>query len=130
VPISRPRARLRIVDPSASLAPAWRSSIYLQASPPAQCLSNPSAGLTVSLALVCQSAGLTASLKLPDEPTPAATLNNCNTYVPNDSVFDRLVWVTDFFTRNGIYVFLDNHLREDQTALTNYTKWIEVGLLA
>lgn len=43
--------------------------------------------------------------------------NVCNDYLPSSSTYDRYCWVVDFFASNGFYVLVDNHLREDQTAL-------------
>lgn len=48
-----------------------------------------------------------------------------NEYLPNDSTFNRYVWVVNFFAKNGFYVLIDNHLREDQTALENPQQWVQ-----
>lgn len=48
-----------------------------------------------------------------------------NDYLPNDSTFNRFVWVVSFFAKNGFYVLIDNHLREDQTALQNHQQWVQ-----
>jgi aryl-phospho-beta-D-glucosidase BglC (GH1 family) len=55
---------------------------------------------------------------------PDRSSGQCNGYLPNDSTFNRFVWVVDFFARNGFYVLIDNHLREDQTALENPDLWV------
>lgn len=49
----------------------------------------------------------------------------CNSYLPNDSTMNRFLWVVDFFAKNGFYVLIDNHLREDQTALESKDKWVQ-----
>ena len=38
----------------------------------------------------------------------------------------RFVWVVQFFSRNGFTVLIDNHLREDSTALEQPQKWLQV----
>lgn len=43
--------------------------------------------------------------------------NTCNDYLPCSSTYERFCWVVHFFTHNGFFVLIDNHLREDQTAL-------------
>lgn len=48
-----------------------------------------------------------------------------NDYLPGDSTFNRFLWVVNFFAKNGFYVLIDNHLREDQTALEDQQKWVE-----
>jgi aryl-phospho-beta-D-glucosidase BglC (GH1 family) len=47
----------------------------------------------------------------------------CNGYLPNDTVYNRFRWVVSFYARNGFYVLIDNHLREDRTALDSATNW-------
>lgn len=49
----------------------------------------------------------------------------CNNYLPNSSTLDRFVWTAKFFAKNGFYVLVDNHLREDQTALEDPNKWVQ-----
>lgn len=48
-----------------------------------------------------------------------------NDYLPNDSTLNRFLWVINFFAKNGFYVLIDNHLREDQTAIENPQKWVD-----
>ena len=48
--------------------------------------------------------------------------SNCNDYLPDTSTYERFCWVVHFFAHNGFYVLIDNHLREDQTALQNSSK--------
>ena len=40
-------------------------------------------------------------------------------------MFNRYVWVVNFYAHNGFYVVLNNHLREDQTAVTNPNQWAD-----
>jgi aryl-phospho-beta-D-glucosidase BglC (GH1 family) len=54
----------------------------------------------------------------PNRPTGA-----CNEYLPNDSVWNRFKWVVTFYAHNGFYVLIDNHLREDTSALENSGQW-------
>lgn len=60
-----------------------------------------------------------AGHKLPDLPDPPhrRSPNTCNDYLPSSSTYDRFCWVVHFFAHNGFFVLVDNHLREDQTAL-------------
>ena len=51
--------------------------------------------------------------------------NLCNDYLPNHSTLDRFLWVINFFAKNGFYVLIDNHLREDQTVLENSETWVQ-----
>ena len=53
---------------------------------------------------------------------PTRQSGSCNEYLPSDTVFNRYVWVVQFYTRNGFYVLMDNHFREDQTVLTAGTQ--------
>lgn len=50
---------------------------------------------------------------------PTRGNNMCNDYLPNTSTMDRFIWIIDFFARNGFYVLIDDHLREDQTILNS-----------
>lgn len=52
----------------------------------------------------------------------------CNGYVPNDSLFNRFVYVVQFFARNGFYIILDNQLNFDTTVLDNQAGWVKVRL--
>lgn len=56
----------------------------------------------------------------PENPTGMV-----NDYLPNASTFNRFLWVVNFFAKNGFYVLIDNHLREDQTALEDSDKWVQ-----
>lgn len=46
----------------------------------------------------------------PLQVMPPRTPMTCNDYVPATSVKARLLWVAKFFTVNGFYVVLDDHL--------------------
>jgi len=56
-------------------------------------------------------------------PKSAYAGNTCNGYLPKDSVRDRFMYVVEFYAKNGFYVMIDNHLREDQTALEDADAW-------
>eukprot|EP00890_Picochlorum_soloecismus_P002423 jgi/Picsp_1/3181/NSC_06021-R1_cellulase len=60
---------------------------------------------------------------LPNPPTYED--NTCNGYLPNDSVLERFKYVVKFLADNGFYVLIDNHLREDQTALEDKDLWVQ-----
>lgn len=74
-----------------------------------------------------------ASVVRPGTPIPAVipplpypphrTQGQCNSYLPNTTTWDRFKWVVSFYAKNGFYVLIDNHLREDQTALEDANKW-------
>ncbi len=49
----------------------------------------------------------------------------CNSYLPNTSTLDRFIWTVRFFAKNGFYVLIDNHLREDQTVLEDPERWVQ-----
>jgi hypothetical protein len=54
---------------------------------------------------------------------PHYVSGQCNGYIPNDSVWNRFKWVVSFYARNNFYVLIDNHLREDTSALDNADAW-------
>lgn len=61
------------------------------------------------------------------QPLPYPVQRNgtkCNDYLPSTSVFDRFVYVCNFFANNGFFVLIDNHLREDQTAINDRPAWL------
>jgi aryl-phospho-beta-D-glucosidase BglC (GH1 family)/uncharacterized surface protein with fasciclin (FAS1) repeats len=60
---------------------------------------------------------------LPNPPTYED--NTCNGYLPDDSVLERFKYVVKFLAENGFYVLIDNHLREDQTALEDKDLWVQ-----
>lgn len=62
---------------------------------------------------------------LPLKSPPDRKPGMINDYLPNDSTFNRFLWVINFFAKNGFYILIDNHLREDQTALENPQEWVQ-----
>ncbi|MBA2727273.1 MAG: cellulase family glycosylhydrolase [Parachlamydiaceae bacterium] len=56
---------------------------------------------------------------------PTRVAGQCNDYFPNDTTLNRFLWVVNFFAKNGFYVLIDNHLREDQTALEDRQLWVQ-----
>ena len=55
-------------------------------------------------------------------PPQRSQANTCNDYLPSNSTYERFCWVVHFFAHNGFFVLIDNHLREDQTALQDATR--------
>ena len=51
----------------------------------------------------------------------AATVisGTCNSYLPNDSVLDRFLYVVDFLATNNLYVVLSNNVTADNTVTTS-----------
>ncbi len=47
-----------------------------------------------------------------------------NSYIPSGTTFERFLWVVRYFAENGFYVLLDNHLKEDRTALDDPQEWV------
>ncbi len=63
---------------------------------------------------------------LPPQPfPPSRKAGMCNDYLPNDTTFNRYVWMVNFFAQNGFYALVDNHLREDPTAVEDQKKWVD-----
>ena len=58
---------------------------------------------------------------VPVLPTAAATVINgtCNSYLPNDSVLNRFLYVVDFLASNNLYVMLSNNVTADNTVAVN-----------
>ena len=58
---------------------------------------------------------------VPILPTAAATVINgtCNSYLPNDSVLNRFLYVVDFLASNDLYVMLSNNVTADNTVAVN-----------
>lgn len=56
---------------------------------------------------------------------PPKTPGQSNDYFPNDTSLNRFLWVVNFFAKNGFYVLIDNHLREDQTVLQDSQLWLQ-----
>lgn len=57
---------------------------------------------------------------------PNRVPGKCNDYFPNNSTLDRFLWTVSFFAKNGFYVLIDNHAREDQTFLENRELWVQL----
>lgn len=49
----------------------------------------------------------------------------CNADLPNTTAYARFIYVVRFFTANGFYVLIDNHLSFDNTAVENTPQWIK-----
>ena len=47
------------------------------------------------------------------------TPGTCNSYLPNDSVLDRFLYVVDFLATNDLYVVLSNNVTVDNTVTTS-----------
>jgi hypothetical protein len=63
--------------------------------------------------------------RLPNPPPASSYAGDvCNAYLPASSVRERFLWVAEFYARNGFVVLVDNHLREDQTALEDEDTWV------
>lgn len=58
--------------------------------------------------------------------TPDRKPGLINDYLPNESTLQRFLWVVNFFAKNGFYILIDNHLREDQTVLENPERWVQL----
>lgn len=56
---------------------------------------------------------------------PPRVAGKCDDYLPNDTTLNRFLWTVNFFAKNGFYVLIDNHLREDQTVLENKQLWVQ-----
>ena len=67
-------------------------------------------------------------MELPAPPT-SGRAGVCNDYLPMDSVFNRFIYVVQFFARNGFYILLDNQLNFDTTVLENKAAWVQVGVI-
>ena len=63
--------------------------------------------------------------RLPNPPPASSYAGDvCNAYLPATSVRERFLWVAEFYARNEFVVLVDNHLREDQTALQDEDTWV------
>ena len=63
---------------------------------------------------------LARGLEIPAFHPPGAG----NSYIPSGTTFERFLWVVRYFAENGFYVLLDNHLKEDRTALDDPQGWV------
>ncbi|CAL8461996.1 g1527 [Coccomyxa elongata] len=61
-------------------------------------------------------------LTSPGDPLGASGV--CNADLPNTSAYARFLYVVRFFTANGFYVLIDNHLSFDNTAVSNTAQWL------
>lgn len=63
----------------------------------------------------------------PPEPTymPPSTPGVCNSYLPNDSVLSRFMFVLSVFAQNNMYVVIDNHLNLDSTITDDPDNWVK-----
>ncbi|KAK9809361.1 hypothetical protein WJX73_008925 [Symbiochloris irregularis] len=65
---------------------------------------------------------------VPPIPAPPQGYGNgiCNSYLPNDSVYTRFLYVIRYFAKQGFYVILDNQLNLDPTAVQTPSKWVQL----
>jgi aryl-phospho-beta-D-glucosidase BglC (GH1 family) len=71
------------------------------------------------------SVSVASSQTIPPMLSPVVrTAGKTNEYLPNDSTLNRFLWTVNFFAKNGFYVLIGNHLREDQTVLEDRAKWV------
>ena len=68
---------------------------------------------------------LPADAVIPPLPAPPSPGQCCNAYLPSDSTLARFLWVVSFYAANLFYVLIDNHLREDPTALDDPAGWAQ-----
>eukprot|EP00890_Picochlorum_soloecismus_P002424 jgi/Picsp_1/3182/NSC_06022-R1_glycoside hydrolase len=48
------------------------------------------------------------------EHVPLYRNSTCNGYLPNNSTRDRFIWVVNFLAKNGFYVMISDHLKQDR----------------
>lgn len=73
----------------------------------------------------CGLAGNSAAIARATLPyKPARQGTRCNGYLSGQTVWQRYVYVVQFFARNGFFVLADNHLREDDTAIRDNRAWV------
>ena len=95
-------------------------------------------GTATSFTQACQTDDLGTVLQSTTDPSfgysgptpepeymPPTTRGVCNSYLPNDSVLDRFMFVLDVFARNGIYVMIDNHLNLDTSITDDPDGWVQ-----
>lgn len=71
------------------------------------------------------SVSIVSSQTIPPMLSPVVrTAGKTNEYLPNDSTLNRFLWTVNFFAKNGFYVLIGNHLKEDQTVLEDRKKWV------
>jgi len=62
----------------------------------------------------------------PTQPSPPSNVPGvCNSYLPEDTVLNRFMFVVNFYASNGFYVILDNQFNLDKTAINNQQLWLQ-----
>ncbi|KAL3142124.1 hypothetical protein ABBQ32_004742 [Trebouxia sp. C0010 RCD-2024] len=56
---------------------------------------------------------------------PTVTEGTCNSYLPDDSVLNRLLYVVTYLATNNLYVALSNNVTVDNTVATAPAMWIQ-----
>ena len=57
--------------------------------------------------------------------TPPTVPGVCNSYLPEDTILNRFLFVINFFAQNNFYIILDNQFNLDQTAINNEQQWLQ-----
>ena len=65
-----------------------------------------------------------ARAQAPSTGSTGAADGICNEQLPNDSVYNRFLYVVRTLAANGFYVLIDDHLSFDATAATNPAQWV------
>jgi hypothetical protein len=65
-----------------------------------------------------------ARAQAPGTGSTGAANGICNEQLPNDSVYNRFLYVVRTLAANGFYVLIDDHLSFDATAATNPAQWV------
>lgn len=52
-------------------------------------------------------------------PTTYGVSGVCNDYVPNESIYNRFLYVVGYLARQGFYILIDNHANSDPTVINN-----------
>ncbi len=68
--------------------------------------------------------GGAACAQAPSTGSTGAADGICNEQLPNDSVYNRFLYVVRALAANGFYVLIDDHLSFDATAATNPAQWV------
>ena len=61
----------------------------------------------------------------PQTFTPPTVPGVCNSYLPDDTILNRFLFVINFFAQNNFYIILDNQFNLDQTAINNEQQWLQ-----
>lgn len=80
---------------------------------------------SIQMSVTNPSVSVPSNQTIPPMVAPVAGSHQCNDYFPNDTTLNRFLWTVNFFAKNGFYVLIDNHLREDQTVLQNRELWLQ-----